>query len=334
MTEAGGAAPSLARRPGLVWGFDFTAEAAIAVTEEALFTERPRACGFRWLHFDLADQRTQRWFEAEAPVPVGVRALFGSPDDQQRHLFEEGVLALVLHDLEYEFYSSDNAVGGLRVALGPDLMITARRHPVRSAELARQRLQRGQHPHDAPAALDILFGALAEAQRVMVSRLDDEVQRMEDDLLRDRPPPGAHAFLSLRSLMVRLHRMFAGMRAVMVRLEDEPGLPPAMAAAVERFGQRIAAVDTELSSIQGQLRLLREELDLQAVQRTNQNLYILSILSVLLLPATLITGLFGMNTGGFPWASDRHGTLFATLLAFAASAAVYLALRLFGFLRR
>ena len=60
----------------------------------------------------------------------------------------------------------------------------------------------------------------------------------------------------------------------------------------------------------------------------------LSILSALLLPATLVTGIFGMNTGGFPWASHPFGTFYAVLMAGAASIGVYLLLRLFGYLQR
>ena len=134
--------------------------------------------------------------------------------------------------------------------------------------------------------------------------------------------------------MVRLHRVFSTVRIVFNRLDDDPALPPALKVRVIRFSQRTAAIDAELLATQSQLRLLRDELDLQATQRTNQNLYILSILSVLLLPATLITGLFGMNTGGLPWQNHHHGTLLATLAAAGASAAVYIGLRLFGFLRR
>ena len=53
-----------------------------------------------------------------------------------------------------------------------------------------------------------------------------------------------------------------------------------------------------------------------------------------MLPATLVTGYFGMNTGGLPWQQHPVGTVFATLIAIGASVAVYLALRLAGFMRR
>ena len=41
-----------------------------------------------------------------------------------------------------------------------------------------------------------------------------------------------------------------------------------------------------------------------------------------------------MNTGGFPWASHPLGTIYAIVVAGASSIAVYLMLRVFGYLQR
>ncbi|RYD87696.1 MAG: magnesium transporter CorA, partial [Sphingomonadales bacterium] len=46
------------------------------------------------------------------------------------------------------------------------------------------------------------------------------------------------------------------------------------------------------------------------------------------------TGLFGMNTGGFPWADSPYGTFFATALAFGTAGATYLILRRLGLMKR
>ena len=59
--------------------------------------------------------------------------------------------------------------------------------------------------------------------------------------------------------------------------------------------------------MQGQLRQLRDEIDLQQEQRTNQNLYLLSVITALLLPPTLVTGFLGMNTGGLRAAPTPPG---------------------------
>jgi hypothetical protein len=39
-------------------------------------------------------------------------------------------------------------------------------------------------------------------------------------------------------------------------------------------------------------------------EATNRNLYIHSIVTATLLPINLITGIFGMNTGGLPWGEE------------------------------
>ncbi|HTI67334.1 MAG TPA: CorA family divalent cation transporter [Caulobacteraceae bacterium] len=321
-------------QPGLIWGFDFLGGEARPVGDVDLASDRPRPDGFRWLHFNLADQRSQRWIAGSAPLPASVRELLVSADVHQRLAVEDGVAGFVLEDVERDFDDGEIRVGVVRFAVGPDLMITARLHPLRSADIVRQRIAAGARVADAAAAAELQLGAMAEVLRRILVDMDATVQQVEDALLKDGRAPDARAFLTLRSLMVRLHRLFSGARAVFHRLEEDEPAPPALAAGVVRAGHRLSALDAELLSIQSQLRLLREELDLQATQRTNQNLYILSILTALMMPATLVTGLFGMNTGGLPWAHAGAGTAVATVLAVSASAGVYVALRLMGFIRR
>jgi len=43
-------------------------------------------------------------------------------------------------------------------------------------------------------------------------------------------------------------------------------------------------------------------------EKMNRNVYYLTLLSGIFLPLTLLTGFFGMNTGGLPWADDPNGT--------------------------
>ena len=51
-------------RPGLVWGFDFADGAAAKVTDADLLHADQPANSFRWLHFNLADQRTLDFLNA------------------------------------------------------------------------------------------------------------------------------------------------------------------------------------------------------------------------------------------------------------------------------
>lgn len=316
--------------PGLVWGFDLGGGRACPT--ESCEREGP---GFRWLHLSLAHQGTASWIERLETLPEDVREMLLSHDNHQQALVDRGVVACVLHDFERDFEQSEAPeIGALRFALVPDMMITARLHPIRSADMVRQKLARGAGIEEPSEALDLLFGTIAEGIAAVVRDLGFAVQSYEDSLLDGRDPPSARGLMVIRRRHARVHRMIDGMRAIFRRLEGDEDLPEAMVATVERLSQRIQALGADSLGVQRQILQLREEIDIQVDQRTNQNLYILSIMTALLLPATFITGIFGMNTGGFPWADSPRGTMYATMLAFAAAGATYMFLRWMGFMRR
>jgi Mg2+ and Co2+ transporter CorA len=287
----------------------------------------------RWFHVNLADQSSCRWIADLSCLPEAVRDLLLSPEGHQRALVEGGFVALVLHDFEVDFGKDETSrIGALRVAIGPGLMITARHHPLHAADIVKRRIDAGARPVGAAEALDLLVTAIASIAARSTQAMTARIQASEDALLSDGWEPDPRDLVAWRRRSVQLHRQLSGIRGVLLRLEEDEELPPLLLPAVERLGQRVAALDSDVVSAQSDLRLLRDELDLQAQRRTNRNLYVLSILSALLLPATLVTGLFGMNTAGMPFAHSPWGTVFGALAAAASAGAVYVWLRRQGFL--
>lgn len=317
--------------PGLIWGIDFTDEGTLPVQR----CEAEPAGRFRWLHLNLADHGTRSFIERAEQLPASVRELLLSPDQHQRALVDGDTVGCVLHDFERDFDVADTArVGALRIALTPDLMLTTRLHPLRSADIAKSRLSKSASPIGPAQALDLLVGAIGDNITDISRTLGADVQQAEDAFLDAHNPPSARDLIGIRRRLAQIHRLLSGMRGVFQRLEKDEELPEPLLPTVEKLTQRLQSLDADILEVQAQLRLLREELDIQEAQRTNQNLYILSIVTALLLPATLVTGIFGMNTGGLPLADGQWGTFHATALAALAAAATYLWLRWMGFMRR
>ncbi|SFV50551.1 Magnesium and cobalt transport protein CorA [hydrothermal vent metagenome] len=65
-------------------------------------------------------------------------------------------------------------------------------------------------------------------------------------------------------------------------------------------------------------------------EKMNKNVYYLTMLSGVFLPLTLITGFFGMNTGGLLWVDDPNGTLKAVALSFVLEFIFFLPFYLFS----
>ncbi|WP_416463131.1 CorA family divalent cation transporter [Sphingomonas sp. VDB2] len=320
--------------PGLIWGLDFSGDGGVSPVARCDSDQGGR---FRWLHLNLADHGTRRWiFHSEAFSPQ-IGDLLLSPETHQQAVVEGDSVGCVLHDFERDFDVADTErIGALRIALTPSLMLTTRLHPLRSADIARRRLERGGGVTiNGPAqALDLLVGAITANIAEIARSLSQDVQTAEDGLLDGRHPPAPRDLIRIRRRLAQLHRLLIGMRGVFQRLEEDEELPEPLLATVEKLAQRLQSLDADILGVQAQLRQLRDEVDIQAAQRTNQNLYMLSIVTALMLPATLVTGLFGMNTGGMPLADGPHGTLVATLIAASAAGVTYWLLRWMGFMRR
>jgi Mg2+ and Co2+ transporter CorA len=85
----------------------------------------------------------------------------------------------------------------------------------------------------------------------------------------------------------------------------------------------------DIAALHDRARSLHDELTTRLAEETNRRLYLVSVVTTVLLPVTLVTGFFGMNTGGMLWGGDEvpHGTVYATLLGLFAAIVTLLLLR-------
>ena len=93
-----------------------------------------------------------------------------------------------------------------------------------------------------------------------------------------------------------------------------------MAEAIGALAQKLDSIDHEVGSLHERARLLLDEAAAKVSALTNRRLFTLSILTACLLPPTLVTGFFGMNTKDMPFQNTDGGTWLALLVAFAAGA--------------
>jgi zinc transporter len=258
-----------------------------------------------------------------------------SQDEHQRVAVDGAYVGGVVADLKRKPGNeavADN-VGRLHFVMGPNFLVSGRRQPVISPEAARAAATDGESIPAPILLLETLVGYAITTIAKGGTRLADELDDIEDRIL-DNPVRGDRRRLGpIRRDAVRLHRQLLGLRAVFHRLEDDGvtnGLPPEEIAAAARIAQRLDALDRDMVVVAERSRLFQEELAAQMAEQTNRQLYTLSILTALFLPPTLITGVFGMNTKGLPFAEAENGSILAIGLAFASAVAAYLLIRLLG----
>jgi zinc transporter len=127
---------------------------------------------------------------------------------------------------------------------------------------------------------------------------------------------------------MRVHRQLSPLRALFHRLERR--ISPShelLAGPLHALTQKLDALEHDFGSIEERSRLLQHEVANKMTATTNRRLFTLSVLTACLLPPTLVTGFFGMNTKDLPFQQADGGTWYALAVAAGAGALTYWALQ-------
>jgi zinc transporter len=108
---------------------------------------------------------------------------------------------------------------------------------------------------------------------------------------------------------VRLQRLLTPEPAALFRLLNRP---PAWIDAdglrdLRQSAEELAAAVADSVALVERVRLLQEELFALVNEQTNRTLFVLTVVTVLALPLTIIPGLLGMNVGGVPLREHEGG---------------------------
>jgi zinc transporter len=150
--------------------------------------------------------------------------------------------------------------------------------------------------------LDIRTARIKQLASNMTGQLDD----IEDEILAGNIEQQREQLGRSRRLCARLRRQFAPERADIGRVLHRSAypLPDAERGVLESTVEGLAFAIEEIAEIYERAKLLQEELASRLAENTGRNLYVLSLLTAVLLPMTLVTGVFGMNVAHLPGANS------------------------------
>ncbi|WP_454629353.1 transporter [Bradyrhizobium cenepequi] len=320
--------------PGLVWAFrlhtDGSAE-SLPIDASIEFSHDGRL----WLHFNLADGRTRQWI-AGLQIPAIARDLLLSHDNfQQLHIVDNCVYG-VFSDLVREIDSPTEETGFLRFAMTERLLISGRHQALCAVDATRRVLESGHRVATVAALLEKIIDEVADTMDRMADKIGTEIDEIEERVLAGETRSEMRATLGrLRRTCLRLHRQLAGLRVLFHRLEQKntDHLSPALRLHAAKLAQRLDGLDHDITELRERSRLLEEELRFKLEEESNRHLHALSVVTMMLLPPTLVTGIFGMNTKGLPFTDVDGGFLWAAVLMIAASGLAYLIMRRLGIVK-
>ncbi|UGY22316.1 transporter [Bradyrhizobium septentrionale] len=320
--------------PGLVWAFRLHHDGRA----EALPIDKPiepSHDGRLWLHFNLSDVRTRAWL-ANMHIPQLARDLLLSNDEfQQIHTIDNCVYG-VFSDLVRSIDAPTEETDFLRFAMTERLLISGRHQALCAVDATRRVLESGYRVESVAALLEKIIHEVADTMDRIADKVGTEIDAIEDRVVAGETNSEMRGTLGrMRRTCVRLHRQLAGLRVLFHRLElkSMDNLSPALRLQAGKLAQRLDGLDHDIVELRERSRLLEEELRFKLEEESNKHLHALSVVTMLLLPPTLVTGIFGMNTKGLPLTDVDSGFLVAAGLLIGSAVLAYLLMRRLGIVK-
>ena len=272
--------------------------------------------GFLWIHMERDNETAQQWLLQHSGLPTLVADALVAEESRPRVEDVGDALLVVLRGVNRNPDSATDDTDQLvplHMWIDADRCITLRNHDHNLEALHNLRLSilSGKGPRNAG-------GLLARVSDKVVDHVGDFIEQLEDELsdletsVGERRVPEARAMVNdLRRNVVSLRRYLSPQRDALYRLrhDDAPWLNRDDKLHLREVNEKLNRHLDDLDEMRQRSTLLHEELAAQVAEQTNRNVFVMSIVSVVLLPMTFITGFFGMNTGGLPFSAEvTNGT--------------------------
>ncbi|MBS6031601.1 MAG: zinc transporter ZntB [Pantoea sp.] len=292
--------------------------------DEVIHCERP--C---WLHLNYTHRQSAEWLQSTPQIPDAVRdALAGDSMRPRVSRLGDGFM-IVLRSVNHNSDARPDQLVAMRVFINDKLIVSTRRRKVFAVDEVLTDLQNGNGPIDCGSWLVDVCDALTDHTSEFIEELHDKIIEMEDALLDQRMPARGELGL-LRKQLIVMRRHMAPQRDVYARLASEKlaWMDDSERRRMQEIADRLGRGLDDLDAGVARTAILADEVASQMAESMNRRTYTMSLMAMIFLPATFLTGLFGVNLGGIPGGEWRYGfSIFCLLL-------VVLALSVAGYLRK
>ena len=319
--------------PGMVSAFLFHANGSAA----ELSVDRPipkHKDGWLWLHFDLADPRSSKSVQSMSGLPGPAKNLLVAANQQQQLYADNTCTYGVFVDF---FSSSEEAVAEISFvafAMTERLFISSCRGSFYAMNSFRDAIRGGMKLSGVAALVETIFVNVIKSVDGYARTLAENLDDIEEKILLDDLDDQRQMLGQIRRAAIRLSRQTAVSLSLIHRFEQEnerrANSPLRFSTAM--LGQRLDWLNTEIAAIRDRAHLLQEEAMLKTADQTNRNLQVLSIVSTIFLPASLIAGIFGMNVKGLPLTQNSNGFFWSMTILIGAAALIFWLLKRSGIL--
>lgn len=269
-----------------------------------------------WLHLDYSSPHAYEWIKTTPLLPDAVRESLQGDSSRPKLVKANGGMLLTLRCINANEGQRPDQMVALRFFISDRLVVSTRRRRVHAVEGIVEDLARHIGPLNTADWLVDLCEHITEQAGDYIDELQEQIAVLEEHLLCERHIHRSE-LADIRRQLIVSRRYLAPQRDLFSRLANEKvgWLEADDLRRLQEISDRLSRWLDDLDASIARTSLLADELNARFAEAMTRRTYIMSLMAMVFLPATFLTGLFGVNLGGIPGGSSPVGFLtFVSLL--------------------
>ena len=282
-----------------------------------------------WMHLDYSSPHAYEWIKTSPLLPDGVRDSLQGDSSRPKLVKANGGMLLTLRCINATEGQRPDQMVALRFYINDRIIVSTRRRRVPAVEEIMQDLARKMGPLNTADWLVDLCEHITEQAGDFIDELQEKIAELEEHLLSERSMDRVD-LADIRRQLIVSRRYLAPQRDLFGRLANEKvgWLELDDLRRLQEIADRLGRWLEDLDSSIARTSLLADEMNARLTEAMTRRTYIMSIMAMVFLPATFLTGLFGVNLGGIPGGHSETGFLMfvSTLVTLIVCLALWLRL--------
>ena len=265
--------------------------------------------GLLWVHLDHTGEHANIWLRDESGLDPVVSETLLQDEVRPRLLPLDEALLVILRGVNLNPGADPEDMVGIRVWIDGERIITLRHRRIMAVNDIREEIMHGRGPKDLGDFLVSIARRLIDRMGPVIASLDDRGDDLEDKILEAKGENLRPALAEVRREAIQLRRYLAPQREVIAQLSAQPlaWLSDRQRAQLREIADRTIRYLEDLDAARERAAVTQEELNSRLADQMNKTMYVLTVVAAILLPPSLITGLFGINVGGMPGTESNIG---------------------------
>lgn len=257
-----------------------------------------------WLHFNGRHPDTKKFMRDVLRLdPLMTKSLLADETRPRLEEIEQGAL-VILRGIHFHPGPDPEDLVSVRIWIAGNRIITVGRRKSQAISEMSDRLLHTKGPKRAGEFLAMLCNSLHDGIEPVLHDLEETTDALEEKSLDNPGSDLRNDIAMVRKQAILFRRHMSPQKDVVSHLRhlQQDWMTDGDRWYMQDNYDRVTRYIESLDSIRERAQIVQDELTTALTARLNQSIHLLSAITVVFMPLTFLTGLFGINVAGIPWA--------------------------------